>query len=129
LHCTKWRKTEFAKTGGVNRRDGTYDGVETGCGRTNATVVYVFRKALVSADARMDFTTVDHWNSPISSLVDPKSLDGNYIYASVYRHYLRSGKLAAEGRPGWQKNTTAGWAPTRVNKSAVHKSIKDSEGH
>jgi hypothetical protein len=85
-----------------------YDGVETGCGRTNVTVVYVFRKALVSADARMDSTTVDHWNSPISSLVDPKSVDGNYTYASFYRHHLGSGKLAAEGRPERQKNSTAG---------------------
>jgi hypothetical protein len=117
------------KKGGVDGGDRTYDGVETGCGRTNVTVVYVFRKALVSADARMDSTTIDHWNSPISSLVDHKSLDGSYRYASVYRHHLRSGKLAAEGRPEWQKNMTAGWAPTRVNKSAAHKSIKDSEEH
>jgi hypothetical protein len=36
------------KKGGVNWKDGTYDGVETGCGRTDVTVVYVFRKALVS---------------------------------------------------------------------------------
>jgi hypothetical protein len=87
------------KKGGVDGGDRTYDGVETGCGRTNVTVVYVFRKTLVSADARMDSTTVDDWNSPISSLVDPKSVDDDHIYVSSYRHHLRSGKLAAEGRP------------------------------
>jgi hypothetical protein len=75
----------------------------------------------------MDSTRIDHWNSPISSFVDPESVDDNYIYASIYRHHLGSGKLAAEGRPEWQKNTTAGWASTRVNKSAAHKSIEDSE--
>jgi hypothetical protein len=48
------------KKSGVNWREGTYVGVETGCGRTNVTVVYVFRKALVSADVRIDSTTIDH---------------------------------------------------------------------
>jgi hypothetical protein len=99
------RKTEFAKNGGVDWRDRTYDGVKTG---TNDTVVYVFRTALVSAHAQKDSTTIDHWNSPISSLVDPKSVDCIYTYASFYRHNLRSGKLAAEGRPERQKNNTAG---------------------
>jgi hypothetical protein len=108
LYCTRWRKTEFAKKGGVNWREGTYVGVETGRGRTNVAVVYVLRKALVSAHAQKDFTTIDHWNSPNSSLVDTKSLDDNYTYASIYRHHLMSGKLAAEGRPERQKNTTAG---------------------